>query len=209
MNNKEYLEQISSESRKTKSNQGFFGFNISPRMGKFIIGGFIAAILIIIVGAIISGVSGQSSERDYLDRIYLRTNNLMSAISTYNNKVKSSELRSMGNSLNAVLAETSYSVSSILKEEYEATSGKANSQKVNDEESQDLASLTESLEDARISGRLDRIYAHDFTYAISMLSNLESDAIKHAKSESTAATLSASKTNLDQLYDQFNDFISR
>ena len=67
----------------------------------------------------------------------------------------------------------------------------------------------ESLENARISGTLDRIYAHNFTYAISMLSNLESDAIKKAKNSDTANTLSSSKANLDKLYKQFDEFNSR
>lgn len=208
MNNKEYLDQIASDTAKTKATTGFFGFNISPRFGKIIIGCFIAAVLIIIIGIIVGIVSGGSSERDYLDRIYLRTNNLMEAISTYNKKVKSSELRSMGNSLNAVLTETSYNTSKILEEEYDADAGKPKSNKIAEEEEEDKTALMESLENARISGTLDRIYAHNFTYAISMLSNLESDAIKKAKNSDTANTLSSSKANLDKLYSQFDEFNS-
>ena len=210
MNNKEYLEQISSESRKKAgAGTGFFGFNISPRLGKIIIGALIAAILIMIIGGIASIAGSSSSEKDYLSRIYLRTNNLMEAITNYNKKVKSSELRSMGNSLNAVLVETNYSVSSILNSEYEVTPAKAASEKITKEEDEDKEALMASLEDARISGRLDRIYAHNFTYAISMLSTLEADAIKKAKNTETANTLTSSKANLDKLYEQFDEFNSR
>ena len=209
MNNKEYLEQISSESRKkTSSNNGFFGFNISPRLGKIIIGAFIAAVLIMIIGGIASIAGGSSSESDYLGRIYLRTNNMMSAISAYNNKVKSSELRSMGNSLNAVLTETSYNVSTILKEEFEADPAKAKNS-IQEEEEADGTALNDSLENARISGTLDRIYAHNFTYAIGMLSALESEALHKAKNQRTTDALTTSKNNLDQLHDQFENFTLR
>ena len=207
MNNKEYLEQISADSRKKAGSAGgFFGFNISPRLGKIIIGAFIAAVLIIVIGGIASIAGGSSSERDYLDRIYLRANNLMTAMSTYNKKVKSSSLRSMGNSLNAVLSETSYNVSTILKENYEATPGKPAKEKILKEEEQDLTDLTDSLENARISGTLDRVYAHNFTYAIDMLLNLESEAINKAKKQNTIDALTTSRTNLDQLYTQFDNF---
>ncbi len=209
MNNKEYLDQISSNNRQVKQNSGFLGFNISPRLAKIVIGAFIAAILIIIIGSIVGLSGNSSSEKDYLGRIYLRTNNLMDAIATYNKSVKSSELRSMGTSLNAVLAETSYSVSSILDSEYDVSPSKAVSDRITEEEEADKTALNDSLEDARISGRLDRVFAHNFTYAISMLSNLEADAIKKAKKDSTATTLSSSKANLDQLYTQFDEFASR
>ena len=164
---------------------------------------------IMIIGGIASIAGGSSSEKDYLSRIYLRTNNLMEAITNYNKKVKSSELRSMGNSLNAVLVETNYSVSSILNSEYEVTPAKAASEKITKEEDEDKEALMASLEDARISGRLDRIYAHNFTYAISMLSTLEADAIKKAKNTDTANSLTSSKANLDKLYEQFDEFNSR
>ena len=209
MNNKEYLDQISANTQPAKATGGFLGFNISPKLGKFVIGGFIAAVLIIIIGLIAGAVGGGSSDRDYLDRIYLRSNNLMSAISSYNNRVKSSELRSMGNSLNAVLSETSYNVSTILKTDYEANAGKPEKAKIQQEEDADLASLTNSLENARISGRLDRIYAHNFTYAIEMLSALESEAINKSKNQNVITALSTSRSNLDQLYTQFDNFTSQ
>ena len=210
MNNKEYLDQISASTRPAKpANEGFFGFNISPKMGKLIIGGFIAAILIIVIGGIASMVGGGSSERDYLDRIYLRSENLMTAISSYNNKIKSSELRSMGNSLNAVLSETSYNVSTILKTDFEATAGTPAKEKIKTEEDEDLEALTSSLETARISGTLDRIYAHNFTYAIEMLMNLETEAIGKAKGQNTITALTTSRSNLEQLYTQFDNFASK
>ena len=119
MNNKEYLEQISTQTRQAKkpATKSFFGLDISPKLLAFIIGGVVAAILIIIIGSI-AGSGSNNSERDLTDRIYQRANNLSTVISDFSKRIKSSELRSMSTSLNAVLTETTYSLTTILENDF-------------------------------------------------------------------------------------------
>ena len=205
MDNKAYLEQISSEARTTKASKMPFGLNISPKLLKLLIGGFIAAILIIIIGAIAG--SGGSSERDYLDKIFLRTANLSSSISDYNKRVKSSELRSMGNSLNAVLTETNYSVGNILKNDFGVSSpNKPANEKTETEETEWIDGLNQDLENGRLNGVLDRVYSRDLAYEIGILISLESETVAKSKNDTVKTSLTSSMDNLSKLYDQFNDF---
>lgn len=209
MDNKAYLEQISSEARPLKPTKSLFGFNISPKMLKIIIGIVVATVIIMIFGGILSSLGNKNSERDYLDKIYIRTDNLMVSISNYNNLVKSSELRSMGNSLNAVLVQTNYEVLNYLKENYELTNYKPEKEQTLTDENTYIEELNQSLENGRLNGILDRTYAREFTYEIGMLLSLESEAIANTKNENLKSILNSSHTNLEQLYPQFNNFTSK
>lgn len=207
MDNKQYLEQISSEARPLKSSKKLFGLNISPKMLKIIIGALIATIAIFIFGSIISSNNNNNTERDYLDQIYLRTDNLMGVIDDYNKLVKSSELRSMGTSLNAVLAEINYRVTTYLKEELGLSSvGKPEKETILTEETELTEELEQNLENGRLNGILDRTYAREFTYQIGMLIVLEMETSSHTKNEDLKSYLESSEVNLDKLYDQFNSF---
>ena len=207
MNNKEYLEQISAQTRPVKTGKGPFGLEFNAKTIKILIGVAVAALLIIIIGAISGSGGDKNSERDYVDQIYLRSNNLMSAISNYNKRVKSSELRSMGNSLNAVLAELNFNITTILKEDFAAKSvGKPDKDKTQTTEDAIAEELNETLENARLNGVLDRTYAREFAYQIGLLESLESETVAKKEKETLINMLTASEENLEQLYDQFNNF---
>ena len=113
----EYLNQIAQDNRAVKR-PSIKGLPIDSKWLKIIGIGVVGVILIMILGGILSGLG--SGERDLIDRIYLRTKNLNESIMEYDEKVKSSELRSMGNSLSAVLTETNSKVGNLLVSEYGA-----------------------------------------------------------------------------------------
>lgn len=211
MNNKEYLEQIAIDTKRAKSSSStkrLFGIDVSPKLFFFLIGAVIASVLIIIIGSI-AGSSGKESERDLVDRIYLRSNNLSSVITNYNKRIKSSELRSMGTSLNAVLTETSYSVSTVLQNDFGVSSPSTSvNESIATEETNRSGILSDDLETGRLKGQLDRVYASDFAYEIAMLLSLESEASAKTDKESLKSALATSTSNLEKLYEQFNNFES-
>lgn len=209
MDNKTYLEQISSEARPIRSTKGLFGLNIPPKFLKIIIGAIVAAIIIIIVGSILSSINNKNSERSYLDKIYIRTDNLISTISSYSNRIKSSELRSMSNSLNAILVQTNYDILSYLQTNYELSNFEPEEEQTLTDENAYIEILNQSLENGRLNGILDRTYSREFTYEIGMLLSLESEAMTKAKNENLKSILSSSHESLEQLYPQFNNFDSK
>ena len=207
MNNKEYLEQISSQTRPTKAPGALFGLSLNAKTIKILIGLAIAALVIIIIGSILSASGPKNTEQDYLSQIYLRTDNLTKSIEKYNKYVKSSELRSMGNSLSAVLTETNYNVTTYLREVLEVKSpGQPEKEKIVTDETAHAEELDKALEDGRLSGTMDRVYAREFAYEIGMLSALESEAIARTKNDTLKNELTTSSNNLGTLYDQFNNF---
>lgn len=208
MNNKEYLEQISTQTRQAKktATKSFFGLDISPKLLAFIIGGVVAAILIIIIGSI-AGSGSNNSERDLTDRIYQRANNLSTVISDFNKRIKSSELRSMSTSLNAVLTETTYSLTTILENDFGSDNAdKPAKEEIATEEEKRMEILSNDLETGRLKGQLDRVYASDFAYEIAMLLSLESEASAKTDKDSLRSALKTSSDNLEKLYEQFNSF---
>lgn len=211
MNNKEYLEQISASNRQTKKSGtiSIFGFDISPKLLAFIVGGLVAAILIIIIGSIAGGGS-KNSERDLVDRIYQRSINLSSVISDFNKRVKSSELRSMSTSLNAILTETTYNLTSILENDFGAKRADTpEKESIATEETERKELLEKDLETGRLKGQLDRVFASDFAYEIAMLRSLESEASAKTDKENLKSFLETSSSNLEKLYNQFNNFESK
>ena len=208
MDNKEYLEKIASETRKNKPiASGFLGkLGLSPLMKKLLIGGVVLAFLIIILGAALGGGGNKNSERDLVDKLSLRTTNLVTSIEKYTGKVKSSSLRSMGNSLKAFLNQVNYAVSTSLANDFDDTSGQPQKEQTGLDEEAWAADLDAALEGARLNGLLDRAYAREYAYQIGMLIDLENDIIRKTNKSDLKSALEKSVNDLDQLYPQFNNF---
>lgn len=206
MNNKEYLEKIAKDTRTTKMQQKkFLGLNLSPNTIKLLIGGAILVFVIMIFGMIFSGDGNK--ERDYVDKVYLRASNLISETGNYTKLVKSSQLRSMGNSLIAILTETQYAIGTSLKEDFGAKSlEKPNKETTKTDEDAVMVKYLETLENGRLNGILDRVYTREVAYQIGMLISAEQDAYTRTKKDNLRTALEKSMTNLDTLYNQFNEF---
>ena len=210
MNNKDYLEKIAADTRTGKPKaKGFLGTisNLSPTTKKLLIGGAIAVFVIMIFGMIVSGGGDKNKEIDLVEKINLRTENMMKDISEYNKLVKSSALRSLGNSLNAVLTETNYAVNTSLKEEFGVKStNKTTKEKTQTDEDAIMEEMTETLENGRLNAILDRVYAREFAYQIAMLMALEQETYNKTKKEILRDGLTSSMKNLESLQTQFDDF---
>ena len=210
MNNKDYLDKIAADTRSNKpSGKGFLGkLKISPTLMKVLIGGAIVTVIMIIFG-MVAGGGDKNGERDLVDKISLRTNNLISVISDYNKQVKSSELRSMGGSLSAVLNDTNYAINAILKSEFEAKGSKPQKESIKTDENKVLEDMKSSLEYGRLNGILDRTYAREIAYQIALLISLEQETLKKTQKTNLKEALTNSINNLDQMHDKFDNFVAK
>ena len=209
MNNKDYLEQISSENRPlTKKAPGFFGNKLNLSMKQLKIIGIVAAAIIVVLFIGLIATSGnKNSERDYIDKAYLRTKDLSKVIDENRTKIRSSELRSMAMSLKSVLLEANYALSATLTNDFQVKSvEKPEKESTATEEAAIIGELNDSLEAARLNGILDRVFAREFTYQISLLISLETDIINHSKKDLLKSSMTSSRSNLETLHEQFDNF---
>lgn len=209
MNNKDYLDKIASEARPlTASAPGFLGSALHLSMKQLkIIGIAIAAIFLVLIIAMIASSGNKNTERDYVDTAYLRTKDLSKVIDDYRTKIRSSELRSMTMSLKSVLLETNYALSSTLTNNFEAKNPDTpEKESTATDETAIIGELTASLEEARLNALLDRVFAREYTYQISLLISLETDIINRTKIDLLKSSLTSSRSNLETLHEQFDNF---
>ena len=200
MDRQEYLNQISVANRPVKeSKSGIFASKF------FWVGiiGLVAFILIMILGAVISGTKGNEKERIF--SLILHLDNTSEVIGQYQSSVKSSDLRSYSASLKGILSNTSNELTTYAEEKYDFKA-KDVSSKISEEETLSKDGLVNELFEAKITGVLDRIYAHKMAYEISLITNRESQIFKSSGNEKLKNILETSYNSLNNLYDEFNDF---
>lgn len=209
MNNKDYLNQIASDTRGAKATSGGLlgGLGFSPKMVKIIIGIVIVSILIIIFGLIASSGKGSDSDRDIADRLYLRTKNVSQILDRNNSHIKSPELRSITNSFKSIISELNYRISTSLKEDYGSESpDEPASESTLTSETDYADSLTKTLDNARISGTLDRAIANEVSFNISMIISMEQDIAATTKYDNLKDYLATSEANLSQIQSQLENY---
>lgn len=200
MDRQEYLNQISVANRPVKEpKSGIFASKF------FWVGiiGLVAFILIMILGAIISGTKGNEKERIF--SLILHLDNTSEVIEQYQSSVKSSDLRSYSASLKGILSNTSKELTTYAEEKYDFKVKNVDS-KISEEETLSKDGLENELFEAKINGVLDRIYAHKMAYEISLITNRESQIFKSSGNENLKNILETSYNSLNNLYDEFNDF---
>ena len=200
MEGQEYLNQISASNRpEKKSMKGIFSSKF------FIVGmiGVVGLILILILGAILSG--GKEDTKTSAYELKLHLDNVAEVVSSYQPNIKSSDLRSSSASLYSILTNTSRDLTDYLTEEYNF--------KEKDIERKIITNATEAKEQleaelfrAKINGILDRIYAHKMAYELSVLMSEEAKIIDMSKNDNLKEFLTSSYNSLGNLYTNFNDF---
>lgn len=203
MDRQEYLNQISAVNRPAKgSKSGIFSSKF------FWIGaiGVAALLLIIIMGAALGGNKG-NSPKDKLYSLLAHINGVSEAIGTYQNNVKSSILRADSASLANILSATSGRLNSYVATNYDTEKKDSIPEEIIAEEAVAKEELMNELFEAKINGILDRTYAHKMSYEISLISSSEDQILKTAKDDELIEILTTSRSSLEVLYDNFNEFI--
>lgn len=201
MDGQEYLNQISTAVRPEKKS-GMGGLMGSP-IFKVAAVGVIAFIVIIIIGAVLSGGKGGVEKQG--TELLLHIDNTSGVISTYQPSLKSSDLRSSSASLYSILSNTSRELTDYLTTKFNYKPKSVDKKWVeaatlhNDE-------LDETLFNAKINGILDRIYAHKMAYEISLITSKESSLYASSRDDALREIINSSYNSLNNLYDKFNDF---
>ena len=199
----EYLNQIAQDNRAV-GQKADKGFSIDPKWLKIIGVGVLGVILIMILGGIIGGLG--TAGRDLMDKLYARTLNLNNSITEYNNSVKSSELRSMGNSLSAVLVETNSKVASLLTSEYGVDGTDPRDEATKLEEDEHIQAVNSELYYGKINGLMDRYFVREMSREIVLLQSLETEVMEKTSSQAVKDALVSSWNNLNKLETQFEDY---
>lgn len=205
MNDLDYLNSISTTpiapAQKSLIPEGF----TSSPIFKILVG-VAAFIFVMMIGLfIITATAPKEVTLDSeLTRINLRSNSLLETIESYNNLVKSSNLRAAGSSLSSVLIELEEETSTSLSELYGITPDKESMMSAEDKEFIDNTDAT--LEKARLNGLLDRYYASEMAYQISHLIILLDVALSKSPNEDMSTYLESSLASLSQLQETFSKF---
>lgn len=200
MNRQEYLNEISTSTRPTsKPMSGILS-------SKFFWVGTIGAILliiIIIIGAILSG--SKTSTKDYIFSLITHIDNTSELISEYQPSVKSSDLRSYSTSLHSILSDTNKSLTNYATEKYNYKPNNVKDSIIKEETSAKDA-LSSELFAAKINGFLDSTYAQKMAHEISLIMSRESQIMKSISNSDLHERLTFSYNSLDNLYPKFNDY---
>lgn len=201
MESQEYLNQISAKVAPTKSSNGISGI-LSSKITWLIVGALGLFILLAVVGAVLS--AGKGNAKEDASRLQLHLESISEVISEYQPKVKSSGLRSISASLSTVISNTDGKLLNYLTEKYNY---KKNADKdLAAEVKTEQDALMNDLFEAKITGNLDRIYAHKMTYEISKFMSEETNLYKETRDDVLKEILNESFGSLETLYDSFNNF---
>ncbi len=190
MNNLEYLNQISQETRPTSAKKS----NPLSLVIKIAVGGIVAFLFIICVGIVLN--AGKSSPTDLTKQLYVRTANLNTTLTTYNKSLKSSQLRAIGTSLNGVLTGASASLSNYLLPEGGEKADLNPPEKLLATETTTDEELNTALNNAKLNGILDRVYANQIQLQVSLLIAFISQLEPRTKDETLLDIISQYQSNL-------------
>ncbi|MBR6505358.1 hypothetical protein IKT18_00750 [Candidatus Saccharibacteria bacterium] len=201
MDDQAYLNSISSQVRPQKKSAG--GLLSSP-LAKVAIGGVALIIVVIIFSSMFSGGGGGIKEESISFKFHLDYTS--GVINGYQSSVKSSRLRSSSASLASILSNTSRNLTNYLVGKYGFKDGAKEYKKYEEQAQLHQDELLSSLFDAKISGMLDRIYAHEMAHEIELIMAEETAIYDKISDEALKASLQSSYNSLDNLYPDFADF---
>lgn len=190
MNNLEYLNQISQETRPTSTKKS----NPLSLVIKIAVGGIVAFLFVMCVGIVLN--AGKSSPTDLAKQLYVRTANLNTTLTTYNKSLKSSQLRAIGTSLNGVLTGASASLSNYLLPEGGEKGDLNPPEKLLAIETATDEELNTSLNNAKLNGILDRVYANQIQLQVSLLIAFISQLEPRTKDEALLDIITQYQSNL-------------
>lgn len=202
MNNLEYLNQISQETRPTAAKK-------SASMSliiKIAVGGLVAFFFLMFLGMALN--SGKTNPTDLTKQLYVRTTNLNTALTTYNKSLKSSQLRAIGTSLSGVLTGASASLANYLAPSTDEKSDLNPPEKLLATETATIEELDTTLNNAKLNGILDRVYANQIQLQVSLLITFISQLEQRTKDTDLLDTIGQYQTNLYVIDQSLQDYSS-
>lgn len=187
----DYLNQIAPQQQKNTPNK------------LLVIIGILVILLIVAVAAIGLSSLGGASTGTKLQTLAARLDNLQDVSEKAQPHVKNNQLRASNSSLTLYLANANRDIAEPLSNNgVDAT--KLDKAIVAKEKN---TALTEALEDARLNAVYDRTYAREMGYQLRTTLLLMEDIDKSTSSKSLEEFIAATKSNLDPIEKQMNDFV--
>ena len=206
MDKKAYLDQIAvkgkAERRKETGNSIF-----SPFIIKLITIGAILIITLLICGNLLNTENTElnNAYRKLNIRLAQLTDDKNSPINTYENKIRVSELRTYTSNLRIVLKTQKADIGAAINAT--GIDLAATPSEITTAESTNITSYNLALEDAVLNGNLDKIYATETLYQISMLISLESSVRAQTDSEQLAQAIDNSIDDLMNIEELFQKYV--
>lgn len=201
MDNKAYLDQIAVKG-KVKSGPIF-----TPMLIKLIAAGAIILITMIIVGSIISGSNAKVTQS--FERVYVRISNFggddyENPLQKYADSIRNSDLRTYCEQLRTIMYDTNTRLSSVIS----STGVKTDkiSKDITSDESLNWSNYIYALDNALLSGTLDRTFATETEYQLSTLIQYEHEALNKSNNQEFSNILQQSIKDLTSLQQSFKSW---
>lgn len=196
MDKLEYLNQISQSNRPVKPVKK--SFISGGLILKILVSGIIATALLICIGVVAN--TGPARATDLSRQLYVRIENVNKLISTYNPKLKSSQLRSISYSLSGALTGASTQLSAYLVATYpDSKTPLVPSTEIATNEEYSNTNANNLLYKAQINGTLDRAYANQITLQVSLLMSMISELLARDKDPNLGVILDNFYSNLNTI----------
>ena len=211
MDNMAYLQQIAgnNNSLAAKPMKGDSPLAKIFNIWTLLIGGGVLVIFIIILVVVAAISKVDTKDQDLMKQSYFRAYYLLEeTLGEYSGSVKSSDIRNMSASLKSVLNEIMLNELNLLLSEYEIEVDSLDEEEdaIMADEHNEVGKLNETLETARLSGTLDRVYVREMAMQIAYLRAYQSEIVERTKNDAIQQFSMKAETNLDNLYTQFHEF---
>jgi len=201
MDNKAYLDQIAVKT-KVKS-----GPVITPMLIKLIAAGVIMLITMIIVGSVISSSNAKVTQT--FERVYLRINKLSDAsgpLAKYTKDLRDPNLKSYATNLLSILTTMKADVGSVISSTGVNPSGISSA--ITTAETGNMTAYSSALENAKLSGTIDRVFATETSYQLITLIQYENESLKKTNSQQYANIINKSAQDLSIIQQQIEEWSS-
>lgn len=198
-----YLDQISTLKGPQKQSglaklKGIF----TPKVIKIIIG-VVVGVVVLILGAVGVNYLNRDKGIEPAVQTYYRMTNLTNTIDSYSSKVKASGLRSITATLKATLTATGRDLSGVLTQ-----MDLGDVSKITSDEAVHIAGVNAALNQAELSGRLDREYLNQMTLEVSLLISLADEVAERTKSANLQAVMGGLVGDLQNIKTQLDGYTS-
>ena len=210
MDGQEYLTQISQDDtrpKRQKDTGGGLGIDFKKILhSKVFIGVVVGLIVLFLVMIITSVMSGSKEDiSDLATKLKTEIDTTTEMINKYQDRVKSSTVRSNGASLYSVLSGTGLGLSGWITTVYPDYKGLSEKEEAKLEESK--VALDEELFEAKITGKLDWTFSQKMAEQIASILTQEDKIYKQTKDDDLKQILESNYSSLENLYNAFDNYL--
>lgn len=214
MDNMAYLQQIAAGSnnrvapKKPKADNPLAKiFNVWTILG--IVGFILVLVITVVLVSVFNKVD--TLDQDIMKKsVYVGLQLNEEILDEYTNEVKNSDIRNMAASLRGVLNEMVLNHGKNLTEKYglEDVDFDPEDEPLVVDDANKIVELGETLEEAKISGILDRVFLREMTMWTAYIIAYESEILERSDDPEVDAVAQKALDNLNNIYVRFHDFTS-